>query len=321
MRKIRKRLIFPFILAFFALCLMGISIVTDYNIAKLKAKDIEVFEENLKYEDSNTDSNFDFDVAELKVIAMLYVPDLKLSLPIYKTRYDDEELSEQKQKKAENNGAALWYRMDDYNKGKGSKALLSSHNGLSTQDLFTNLIKLNLKSNFYIKDLSGDIFQYEVSEIEKATPDVTTVFRDVYVNKDGHDYVIRKNHYERNDTLNEMIDFKDYNGVDTNFSEIEKIDSFTSDERLDPLYLDPNEELMVLQTCIPIFVNSHRLLVTGKRVPYDGSDLKTYDTLKRNKIILIIWIIALIVLFIKIIVNVLNNRKYKKILKLKKEGM
>ena len=60
-RKIRKRLIFPFILMFFALCIMGVSIVTDYNIAKLKAKDIETFEENLKYKDSNTESSVNFD--------------------------------------------------------------------------------------------------------------------------------------------------------------------------------------------------------------------------------------------------------------------
>lgn len=314
-RTIRKRLIFPFVLAFIAVCIMGVSIITDYNIAKVKAHDIKVFEENLKYKETNTKSSMNFDLAQLKVIAMLYVPDLELSLPIYETRDEDENVASEKQKKAENNGVALWYKMDDYNLGKGTKSLLSSHNGLSARDLFTNLIKLNLKSNFYVKDLNGEVYAYEVSEIEKATPDATTVYRDEYINKDGKDYVVRKSNFERNDTINELINFNEYKGVDTKFNEIKKIDSYVTDESLDPLYLDPDEELMVLQTCIPIFVNSHRLLVTGKRVPYDGFEFKNYDTLKRSKIILGIWILALVLLFIKIIINILHNRKYKKILK------
>ncbi len=45
---------------------------------------------------------------------------------------------------------------------------------------------------------------------------------------------------------------------------------------LDELYLVPDKDYVTLLTCTPYMINSHRLLVRGKRIPYKES-LKQKD--------------------------------------------
>lgn len=42
-------------------------------------------------------------------------------------------------------------------------------------------------------------------------------------------------------------------------------------EEVESLSIRPGEDLVTLVTCTPYGINSHRLLVTGRRIPYDGA--------------------------------------------------
>lgn len=89
---------------------------------------------------------------------------------------------------------------------KGGHALLTGHTGLPDATLLTDLTKLKVGSEFYIKIL-GREFVYEVDDIQIILPE-----------------------------------------------EFEKVD------------LSGEEEFVTLVTCTPYGVNSHRLLVRGRRV-------------------------------------------------------
>ena len=41
------------------------------------------------------------------------------------------------------------------------------------------------------------------------------------------------------------------------------------------LKVDPNKDYVTLVTCTPLFVNTHRLLVRGHRVPYHKANIET----------------------------------------------
>lgn len=49
--------------------------------------------------------------------------------------------------------------------------------------------------------------------------------------------------------------------------QVDSIKVITPD-RLDDLYLVPGKDYVTLLTCTPYMINSHRLLVRGKRIPY-----------------------------------------------------
>lgn len=68
--------------------------------------------------------------------------------------------------------------------GENTHSVLSSHRGLTSAKLFTDLDKVNLKDVFYIEIL-GDTHAYEVDQIKVVEPDNTT---DLQVIK-GKDYV------------------------------------------------------------------------------------------------------------------------------------
>ncbi|MGP6387873.1 class C sortase [Streptococcus dysgalactiae] len=57
--------------------------------------------------------------------------------------------------------------------------------------------------------------------------------------------------------------------------QVDSIKVITPD-RLDELYLVPDKDYVTLLTCTPYMINSHRLLIRGKRIPYKES-LKQKD--------------------------------------------
>ncbi|ORJ90081.1 sortase [Streptococcus dysgalactiae subsp. equisimilis] len=57
--------------------------------------------------------------------------------------------------------------------------------------------------------------------------------------------------------------------------QVDSIKVITPD-RVDELYLVPDKDYVTLLTCTPYMINSHRLLVRGKRIPYKES-LKQKD--------------------------------------------
>lgn len=95
--------------------------------------------------------------------------------------------------------------------GKGNHSVLTSHSGLPSTVLFTDLEKLSLGDRFYIK-VSGSIAAYEIDSIQVVEPTNT---KPLIPQKDG-DYT-------------------------------------------------------TLVTCTPYAINSHRLLVRGAHIPYDGA--------------------------------------------------
>ncbi|HCM89720.1 MULTISPECIES: class C sortase [Vagococcus] len=101
--------------------------------------------------------------------------------------------------------------------------------------------------------------------------------------------------------------------------EVKNISVVEPNETSSLLIVD-NQDLVTLVTCTPYMINSHRLLVTGKRVPYQNKvkkDKKKQDKFRKLKEILIIILsIGFILFFIFNLVNFfkrinLSKRKFK----------
>lgn len=82
-----------------------------------------------------------------------------------------------------------------------------------------------------------------------------------------------------------------------------KVDSFKTvlPTEIDSLVIQPGRDLVTLLTCTPYMVNTHRLLVTGYRVPYEEEMAqaiqKAQNYHKYRLILMIIGIIAFLALF------------------------
>ncbi|MBZ5946489.1 class C sortase [Leuconostoc gasicomitatum] len=85
------------------------------------------------------------------------------------------------------------------------------------------------------------------------------------------------------------------------------------------LKIEPNKDLVTLLTCTPYMINSHRLLVTGYRVPYRGGMTKSIDTankwntLKQGMILIgvvVVLIGQLFLIYRKIVMTKLSKRKF-----------
>ncbi|KKC21576.1 sortase [Streptococcus dysgalactiae subsp. equisimilis] len=67
--------------------------------------------------------------------------------------------------------------------------------------------------------------------------------------------------------------------------QVDSIKVITPD-RLDDLYLVPGKDYVTLLTCTPYMINSHRLLVRGKRIPYkEGLEHKDQQLGHRGQLI------------------------------------
>lgn len=65
------------------------------------------------------------------------------------------------------------------------------------------------------------------------------------------------------------------------------------------LKIQPGKDLVTLMTCTPYMINSHRLLITGKRVPYTKADAAASKWAELlNKLKLFAWILAAILLLL-----------------------
>lgn len=102
--------------------------------------------------------------------------------------------------------------------------------------------------------------------------------------------------------------------------EVDKIKTVLPEDTGD---LQPSEEqdYVTLVTCTPYGVNTHRLLVRGKRVPYDQKVQKTWrdwnqkDTAdnRKNKILIAIVVVAAVIFFYYLLIRpVVKYRKEKR---------
>ncbi|MCC4500304.1 class C sortase [Limosilactobacillus reuteri] len=118
----------------------------------------------------------DVDVAasRLKTIAILAIPKIHEVLPVY----DNTSAT------ALDNGVGLLENTAPPIGGKGNHSVLTGHSGLSLNQLFTDLPKLKLGDEFYLK-VNGEVHAYKVDQIKTVLPDD---FR--YLQTDPHqDYV------------------------------------------------------------------------------------------------------------------------------------
>lgn len=85
-------------------------------------------------------------------------------------------------------------------------------------------------------------------------------------------------------------------------------------ESVKEFFVRENQDMIVLMTCTPIFINSHRLLVFAKRVPYEEAKVKkvvTRDTFSVDRIFIFIVLLILLLIFIYILYQK-HRRKIKK---------
>lgn len=292
----RKNILTPFLMVI-AMLIAMIPIFKDLKLSYYKNESYKKFIENLNLKEEKKDpSKVNLRTSDLDILGVLYIPKIKLSMIIYDSKGVDEKESIEKMEMGESNGASLWYMLDDLDFKKNSRSLLSSHNGLSSKDLFTNLEVLSFNDKFYIKDKSGKIHAYKVFEIYKTNPNGEVVFKDIL--KDGN--ILR---YTKNKIYE--IDKKSYEGYKT----IMNNEKSLNEEILNPFYKDPDKNLVTLQTCVPIFQNTHRLLVSGEEISYEDEDLKYENNFKKYLIIFIILLIILIFNLIKFIKCVIINMK------------
>ena len=159
-RKTKLRL--SHILSIVTILILLVYFGLDNRNAKNQEVTVSKIEQNLK-EKKKDKSHIDANDFILNTLGVLYVPKIKLSLPIY------EGTSE----RALSSGVGLWEASPgELGGGVGNRPLLTSHNGLSIANLFTQLPKLEKDDLFYIrlKD-SSEILAYKVVKKEVLTPE------------------------------------------------------------------------------------------------------------------------------------------------------
>lgn len=297
--KKKKKDIFSHFLTIIACILAMMPIFKDLKLSYYKNESYNKFTANLNLKEEKKDSSkVSLKTFDLDILGVLYIPKVELSMIIYDSKGVDEKESIEKMEMGESNGASLWYMLDDLDFKKNSRSLLSSHNGLSSKDLFTNLEDLSFNDKFYIKDKNGKIHAYKVFEIDKTKPDGEIVFKDIL--KDEN--VLR---YTKNKIYE--INKNSYEGYKTIINNEKSL----NEEVLNPFYKIADKNLVTLQTCVPIFQNTHRLLVTGEEIPYKGESLEYKNNFKKYLIIFSILSIILLVSLILMIRNIIINSKIK----------
>lgn len=86
--------------------------------------------------------------------------------------------------------------------------------------------------------------------------------------------------------------------------------------QIDGLKIETDKDLVTLVTCEPYGVNTHRLLVTGKRIPYDDSEVdeKGYVTVEKHNLMIdpSVWVMMGFGGFILILIVILIIRRVVK---------
>lgn len=76
----------------------------------------------------------------------------------------------------------------------------------------------------------------------------------------------------------------------------------------------PDKDVVTLITCVPLFINTHRLLVKGERIPYNGENIDTKVPFIYQHIpyLLTVSSIVLVIYVIVVITNKAKNKNAKK---------
>lgn len=217
--------IFRYLILVIGIILLISPIALDYKLFTNQQKDINSFQKNFIYKKSNKDGVIDY-TSLRKPMAIIYIPKIKVTLPVFEGT-SDEVIS---------TGVGHLETSDKIGAGKGTHSVLTSHSGLSINQLFTSLYKLKKNDVWYVKDKNNKIYEYKVREINKVLP--------------------------------------------TDTSKLKR---------------QEGKELMTLLTCTPLFINTHRLLVMGERVPLDTKPnfIPHYDFIANNYLYIIVIVLAI----------------------------
>ena len=172
-----------------------------------------------------------------RIMGFIHIPQISVEIPIYHST-DDEVMRK---------GAGHLPGTSFPIGGDGTHSVLSSHRGLSSAKLFTDLDKLEIGDEFYIYVLDRKL-AYKVDQIKIVEP-----------------------------------------------------------ENISDLKIDDEEDYITLITCTPYSLNTHRLLVRGKRINMENQTSIEGNGLPKRNVpypfysicFIVITIIAIVIIYIR----------------------
>ncbi len=184
--------------------------------------------------------------------------------------------------------------------GESTHSVLAAHRGLPTARLFTDIDQLKKGDMFYIHVLD-EVLAYQVDQIlDMVDKDDHETLEGALQIEEGKDQVKGDMFYIH--VLDEVLAYQ----VDQILDMVDKDDHETLEGALQ---IEEGKDQVTLFTCTPYGVNSHRLLVRGTRVPYNGEEevetsvaetmLKTIQNYYMIYLILGLSITFLVILFMR----------------------
>ena len=95
--------------------------------------------------------------------------------------------------------------------------------------------------------------------------------------------------------------------------QIYKIEIVKKEEASDVLGIEEGKDLATLLTCTPYGINTHRLILTGKRVPYSEKKKEAIEPEMMSWRELLFTALPFLILFLLLIRFILNRRKERKL--------
>lgn len=163
--KKKKTLLLGVLLAVTGISLTIIPSVYSRTVTNVQyEREATDFYEQLKQEleTSVQEDEATFDLAQPKdsKTGVLYVPDIGLTLPIYRGEQEENLLR----------GCGTLLKYGDITGEVGTHPVVTAHNGMPGQILFTNLHKMKISDSFYVLNETGHLLNYEVEDIYTVLP-------------------------------------------------------------------------------------------------------------------------------------------------------
>lgn len=139
--------------------LVNIEIISK-NQERIRVEEFNKKLDNIKVNEERKESSLSVANSLNRAVGILNISSINLNTTIY-----DNSLE-----KSLNNGCGIIEGTGDILDTRGQNTILTSHNGSSVKDLFTNLEKMNVKDKFYIKASDKKIREYEVIDKKVVSP-------------------------------------------------------------------------------------------------------------------------------------------------------
>lgn len=94
---------------------------------------------------------------------------------------------------------------------------------------------------------------------------------------------------------------------------IYKIEVVKKDEAPDVIGIEEGKDLATMITCTPYGINTHRLIITGKRVPYSPEKKKAIKPEAMSLREIAFTALPFLIVFMLIVRFILNKRKERKL--------